>query len=654
MFNWIDWSVMGFYVVGLIVLSVHFLKKASKGLDDYFLGGHSIPWWATGISGMAAQLDLSGTMLITSLIFILGTRGMYVEIRGGLALILGFAMIFHGKWNRRSKCMTVAEWMEFRFGEGKTGKMARLLQAFAVILSTIGAMAYFIKGAGLFLSIFFPFSPVACSIALIIFSTIYTMISGFYGVVWTDIFQSGFIVLAMIWLVVTAFLLIPDQASFETVIQSVSGNAKWSSISLPVWTEMPKAYEAFNQLALAVFYYSFYTILLGLSSSGGKPVYMGARNDRECSKLTITWILTSTIRWPLIMGFVIMGAYLVSRTLPGSEALGDVAVAIQRAIPGIQSQNWGAVVAEIARVPETYSPELIATLRDRLGEGWADKIRMVTFDGTVNAEQILPAVIYYSIPIGLRGLVFVAMLAAAMSTFSSQLNMVAGYVVKDIYQRLIRPSAGNKELVRVSYAACVIVVVLSLWLSYNARSINDLWGWIMCGLGGGLVLPNFLRWYWWRFNGFGYAGGLLGGMLAAVLQRILVPAWPVWQSLPVIMACSAVGVLIGTFLTKPTADAVSQNFYNITRPFGLWKPYKNKLAPAVIKRIDQENRTDIMALFFAVPWQFLIYWVSVQFMLHAWTRFWTGTVLLLICTAGLYFFWYRKLPATNSDPFKDA
>ncbi|MEI8205447.1 MAG: hypothetical protein WCG03_01060 [Kiritimatiellales bacterium] len=651
MFNWIDWSVMAFYFVGLIVLSVHFLKKASKGLDDYFLGGHSIPWWATGISGMSSQLDLTGTMLITSLIFVLGSRGMYVEIRGGLALMLGFAMVYQGKWNRRSKCMTAAEWMEFRFGQGKTGKTARLLQAFAVILSTIGAMAYFIKGAGLFLSIFFPFSPMACAIVLIIFSTIYTMISGFYGVVWTDIFQSGFILLGMLWLAVTAFMMIPDQASFEALIQTVSGNAAWSSITLPVWTEMPKAYEAFEQMALAVLYYSIFTIFFGMSSSGGKPVYLGARNDRECSKLTITWILTSSIRWPLIMGFVILGAHMISRSLPGPEALSGAAAVIQNAIPGVQPQNWGAVIAEIARFPGKCSPELINALQAYLGDGWADKIRMVTFEGTVNIEQVLPAVIYYGIPVGLRGIVFVAMLAAAMSTFSGQLNTAAGYVVKDIYQRLIRPKAGNKELVYISYIACIIIVVLSLWMSYNARSINDIWGWIACGLGGGLVLPSFLRWYWWRFNGFGYAGGMLGGMLAAVLQRILVPDWPVWYSLPVIVACSSVFALIGTIYTRPTDDAVLQNFYNITRPFGFWKPYKNTLAPAVIQRIDRENRTDISTLFLAVPWQFLIYWVSVQFMLHAWTRFWVGTGLLLICTIGLYFIWYRKLPATNSDPF---
>ncbi len=67
MFNWVDWSVMDIYVAGLVALSVHFIKQASKGLDDCFLGGHSIPVWATGISGMAAQFDLTGAVRLVDI-----------------------------------------------------------------------------------------------------------------------------------------------------------------------------------------------------------------------------------------------------------------------------------------------------------------------------------------------------------------------------------------------------------------------------------------------------------------------------------------------------------------------------------------------------------------------------------------------------------
>lgn len=654
MFNWIDWVVMGAYVLGLGVLTVYFQKKASQGLDDYFLGGKQIPWWAMGMSGMASQLDMTGTMLLVSLLFILGPRGMYVEIRGGLGLLMAFAMVFHGKWNRRSNCMTVAEWMEFRFGKGRTGEAARLLQAFMIILGTVGSLAYFIKGSGLFLSIFFPYSPMVCALVLIVIATIYTTLTGFYGVVFTDIFQSGFILLAVICVAAAAFRLVPDNAALSSLAETVSGNADWSAITLPLQANMPKAYAAFENMALAVFYYLFFTILIGVSRSGGKPTYFGARNERECGTLTLVWILTSAIRWPLIIGFVIIGIHLIHDMVPDTAVLVQVADAVKAGFPEVQAHNWGQLVSGIAAQPTAYAPELIDRLQALLGADWPEKLRLVGFHGAVNAEQVLPAVIFYSIPAGLRGLIFVALIAAAMSTFDSQLNMSAAYFVKDFYERLIRPQADTKELIRVSHITCVVIVALALWMGYYAKSINDIWGWIMMGLSGGMAMPALLRWIWWRFNGYGFAGGAVGGTLAAVLQRMLLPDWPVWYSFPAILFCSLIGVLVGTFCSKPTDEETLDNFYRITRPFGFWGPYKSKLTKAVVARIDRENRNDIIALFFAAPWQFLLYWVPVQGMMKNWAVFWPSMVLLLICSVGLYWFWFRNLPKTNSNPFEDA
>lgn len=122
MFNTIDYGIMIFYVAGIIALGWYLKSKASNSIEDYYLGSNKLPWWALGISGMASQLDMTGTMILVSMLFMFGFRGMYIEIRGGLALLMAFAMVYMGKWNRRSGCMTVAEWMEFRFGKGLGGE----------------------------------------------------------------------------------------------------------------------------------------------------------------------------------------------------------------------------------------------------------------------------------------------------------------------------------------------------------------------------------------------------------------------------------------------------------------------------------------------------------------------------------------------------
>ena len=65
-----------------------------------------------GASGMASNLDVSGTMINVALIYAIGAMGFFIEIRGGIVLIMAFLMIFMGKWNRRAKVMTLAEFFD--------------------------------------------------------------------------------------------------------------------------------------------------------------------------------------------------------------------------------------------------------------------------------------------------------------------------------------------------------------------------------------------------------------------------------------------------------------------------------------------------------------------------------------------------------------
>ena len=153
----IDYLIVFFYLTGMIIIGLYFQKKASSGIDSYFLGNRKMPWWVLGASGMASNLDVSGTMINVALLYAFGAVGFFIEIRGGIVLIMAFFMIYMGKWNRRSKVMTLAEWMRIRFGEGREGKIARLITAIAIITSTIAIITYFSIGAGKFIGEFLDF-----------------------------------------------------------------------------------------------------------------------------------------------------------------------------------------------------------------------------------------------------------------------------------------------------------------------------------------------------------------------------------------------------------------------------------------------------------------------------------------------------------------
>ena len=147
-----DLAIVAFYLLVMVAVGLAVRKKGSEGIDSYFLGNRDVPWWLLGCSGMTSNFDITGTMINTALVFVLGISGFFIEIRGGIGLFLAFMMVLMGKWNRRSRVMTFAEWMRLRFGTGRQGKLAQIIAATGMILVTIAMVTYFSTGAGKFVA----------------------------------------------------------------------------------------------------------------------------------------------------------------------------------------------------------------------------------------------------------------------------------------------------------------------------------------------------------------------------------------------------------------------------------------------------------------------------------------------------------------------
>ncbi len=652
--NSVDYAFIGAYFAALVVLGLALERLASKSLEDYFIGGRRLPWWALGVSGMAYFLDMTGTMIITSFLYLLGPRGLFIEFRGGAVLVLAFMMLWGGKWHRRSKCLTSAEWMVFRFGDGLGGRFAQFVSALAGIVGAVGMLAYLIKGAGLFLTMFFPFSPFWCNVVMIGITTVYTMISGFYGVVFTDLFQSVIILAGVIIISVMAFLKVGAVGDFGALAAQVTGNEQWMS-SLPQWhTAMPAGYEMYQSLVMFAFFYLLKNTFAGVSS-GADPRYFGARNDRECGLLTGFWTVLMTVRWPMMMGFAALGVILVSEKLPDLKVRQDAAAIVKEHVNVPDKAQWATIVSDIVNAPEEY-PEIVGTLKRRLGpEEWDKKLLLIGYEGNIDPERILPAVLLFEIPPGLRGLLLIVLLAAAMSTFNAQVNGVTGLITRDIYQKYLHRRASTRELIYVSWASVLFLVVLAFLFAYYVKSINDVWDWIIMGLGGGLMIPGLLRLIWWRFNGGGFAVGTFVGLTAAILQRYFYPELDSRLQFLFLGAVGTVASIIGTYLTAPEDHEVVSRFYRITRPFGFWGPFREALPETARAAMELEHRRDVLCVPFALLWQVTMFMLPMQAVIGAWRSFWPTLALFLAGLTGVYFLWFRYLPKTNYfEPNEEA
>ena len=646
-FRPIDYVFMGLYVLVLIFLGFYLKRLASRSLDNYICGGQNIPWWAMGISGMASFLDLAGTAVIISFLFIMGPQGLFVEFRGGAVLVLPFMMLWTGKWHRRSGCLTGAEWNIYRFGDCWGGRASQFMGVVATVLTTIGMLAYLIIGAGIFLSTFLPFPPEHCSLVLLVLATLYTMMSGFYGVIFTDLFQVCIIVAAVIYISIKAFSGIGNAGEVAAVAQTVTGNTDWIS-GMPKWNaHVPEGYEAYKHLIIFASFYLVRTIVAGLGT-GADPRYFGAKNDRECAKLSMLWTVLMTARWPMMIGIAVMGLYLVKDLLPEQTKLKEAGALIQAAHPETAKPQWGTLISNIANQPEKQDPALVASLKSLLGEDkWAEKLNMISYEGTVNPEKILSAVLMMSVGEGMRGVLVIALIAAALSTFGSWVNLATGQFVNDFYKKWMRPKAETRELIFASWATVAGIVICSFFFSLTLDSINDIWGWMMMGFGAGFLVPAFLRLYWWRFNGAGSAIGTLVGIVAAIIQRLI---WPdlseLWQFV-FVLGIGLISSVVAALLTEPTDPGVLRKMYLQTRPFGVWGHLKETLSPEEREKTSLEHRRDLVALPFALVWQTTLFLAPMLFIIHNWEGFAGAAAICAGSFAAMWFLWYRHQPKEN-------
>ena len=237
--------------------------------------------------------------------------------------------------------------------------------------------------------------------------------------------------------------------------------------------------------------------------------------------------------------------------------------------------------------------------------------------------------------------------AAALSTFGSWINLGTSQFVNDIYKVWIRPKAKTRELIFASWATVATIVVLSFWFSRSLESINDIWGWMMMGFGAGFLVPTFLRLYWWRFNGEGFAIGTLVGLLAAIVQRVIVPDLSEVYQFIFVMVVGLIGSVASAYMFKPTDEVFLKKMYMKTRPFGIWGHLKKTLCEEERAKVSREHRNDLFALPFAMIWQVCIFLVPMLFVIHNWPDLIGVFILGAVAFAGLYFIWYRNLPETN-------
>ncbi len=605
----VDVVIIIAYLVASVLVGYWVSHRASRDIRAYFLGGNTMPWYVLGISNASGMFDISGTMLLVYWMFVYGVKSVWIPWLWPTFNQI-FLMVFLSKWLRRSNVMTGAEWIQTRFGKGRGAQLSHVIVVVYAFVSIIGFFTYGFKGIGKFAQQFLQgsvpwhLSANQYAVILIAITTIYVIKGGMFSVVITEVIQFCILSIASLAVGIIAMSKVAPAAlhrftpaGWDQLFFGWHLGLDWSHL-MPAATQKiaQDGYGLFGCFVMMLLFKGVF-----ISAAGPAPNYdmqriLSAKNPREASMMS-SWVnvVLTFPRYFLITGLTVLALVFFS-----------------------------------------------------------DAIRA---QGTMDFEMVLPMALGQFVPAGLLGFLIAGLLAAFMSNFAATVNAAPPYFVNDIYKRFINPNASAKTYVRLSYLASFAVVVLGVSIGWYVTNVNDVVLWIVSGLWGGYTASNVLKWYWWRFNGYGYFWGMITGIGASLILPTTLPKLVNLSGIqgrginldvaivfPVVLVISLIGCIAGTLLTKPEDDDVLISFYKRVRPWGFWGPVLAK-----VQQQDpgfQPNRDfwrDMFNILVGIVWQISLVALPIYVVIRNFKSALLAFAVTALTSAVLKYTWYDYL-----------
>lgn len=573
----LDVAIVLLFIAYALFSGLRSRRTAETNLEEYFLAGRSLPGWKAGLSMAATQFAADTPLLVTGLIATAGVFSLWrLWIYAIAFLILGFVLA--PSW-RKAGVLTDAELTEVRYG----GRAAALLRGIkAIYFGTIfncAVLSFVLLAAtriaepfltwdqwgwfpdglhGAFVSlaewIGTPITIVGDApaswpadvwvrsannlisiTAILVVTTFYSTTGGLRAVVDTDVVQLALMTVgtfAFAWFVVDragGLTSLPDQIRERFATGGPGGITGEQILGFTPGVARDAGFAVLGVIALQW--------LAQMNSDGTGYLaqrVMACRSDRDARHatvwFTVTQVLVRSLLWiPLGLGLLLM--------FPPTADLG----------------------LEHARAEREYSYVL----------GMA------------------------ALPVGLKGLLITAMLAALASTVDTHLNWGSSYWTNDIYKRFIceawlKRTPGARSLVWVARCSNLVILAIALVVMTRLGSIASAWKTsLLLGAGMGGVL--MLRWLWWRMTAWGELSAILAsGVLAPILLYGLDGESADAVRLLVMFVASTATGCVTSLLTPPRSIDGLVAFYRRAYPPGWWTPIARATgedAPGGVRRL---------------------------------------------------------------------
>ena len=517
--SFIDWCIVAAYFAISLAVGIWASRNAGDDTRSFFLAGRNMPWWLLGISMVATTFSTDTPNLVTDLVRrdgVSGNWGWWAFLLTGMLTVFVYSKLWH-----RSGVLTDIEFYELRY----SGKAAAFLRGFrAVYLGLV--FNVLVMGAVSLAAI--KFGEIVLGLpgwlTLLIAGSItiaYSTLGGLKAVIITDLIQFTLAMIGSIWAMLY-ILGLPEIGGLSNLITHSNVIDKLSLI--PDLSD-PDVWVPVLLVPLAVQWWASY--YPGAEPGGGGYIaqrMFSAKDEANALGATLLFnVAHYALRpWPWIL--------IALSSLVIYPELSD----IQKAFPDLPPDKLGHDIAY---------PAMLTLL-----------------------------------PTGLLGLVSASLIAAFMSTMSTQLNLGASYLVNDLHHRFIKPNASEKELVMMGRIFTVISIILGAGLGLVLTSAGQAFN-LLLMIGAGTGLIYILRWFWWRINAYTEIVAMISSLIIAGYMNFGGLEIPGWLKIVYGAGITTIVWIIATYVTPPDDDETLQNFVNKINPGGPgWKKYSSSIA----------------------------------------------------------------------------
>lgn len=409
----LDLAVILVYLAGVVAIGCYagFVRRRGGGEGShYFLAGNTLTWPVIGLAMFAANISTVHLVSLAEAAYKYGLVFGHFEWMAGFTLIL--LSLFFAPLYLRSKVPTLPDFLERRFNRQCRDLLA-VVSLFSAIVIHIGIALYtaafvlrgilgMMPGAtvlGMDALMFF-------IIALGVLTGIYTMLGGLLAVVWTESIQTVLLLLGAIVITVVAWNRLGGWEVLAATLAAKAHPLAGTATDIPATTG------------------NFLNMARDASDLSGLPWYS------------------------VILGYPVLGIWywcadqtIVQRVLAARDEkqarLGPLFCAFLKILPVFFFVLPGTIC--------------VALVQNNAFQG----------EGPATAADTYTFMITHLLPVGLKGLVTAAMLAAAMQTCSAALNSTATLFAYDIYKRW-RPETTDHKLVVIGKITTVVATVLAI------------------------------------------------------------------------------------------------------------------------------------------------------------------------------------------------